>query len=41
MKQDHEEFHSFVVNGPVFKHPVAYEKGEVYFKDKHWFLELN
>lgn len=35
------EFHSFVVNGPVFKHPVAYEKGEVYFKDKHWFLELN
>lgn len=35
------EFHSFVVNGPAFKHPVAYEKSKVYFQDKHWFLELN
>ena len=35
------EFHSFVVDGPLFQKPVSYETGEVYFEDKHWFLELN
>ncbi len=35
------EFHSFVVNGPLFQKPVSYDKGEIYFSDKHWFLELN
>ncbi len=35
------EFHSFVVNGPIFNHPVKLERGETYFRDDHWFLELN
>ena len=35
------EFHSFVVDGPLFKQPVAYKTGEIYLKDKHWFLEVN
>ncbi len=35
------EFHSFVFDGPNFKHPVAFQKGDVSFRDNHWFLEIN
>lgn len=35
------EFHTFVIDGPLFKQPVAYERGMDYLKDKHWFLDLN
>lgn len=35
------EFHSFVFDGPNFKHPVAFQKREVSFRDNHWFLEIN
>jgi len=34
------EFHSFVFDGPNFKHPVAFQKGAVNFWDNHWFLEI-
>jgi uncharacterized protein (TIGR00290 family) len=34
------EFHSFVFDGPNFKHPVAFRKGAVTFRDNHWFLEI-
>jgi diphthine-ammonia ligase len=34
------EYHSFVYDGPLFKKPVPIEKGNEYFKDNHWFLEL-
>jgi Predicted ATPases of PP-loop superfamily len=34
------EFHSFVFDGPNFKYPVAFQKGEVSFRDNHWFLEI-
>ena len=34
------EFHTFVFNGPNFKHPVVFEKGPVSFRDNHWFLEI-
>ncbi len=35
------EFHSFVFDGPNFKHPVVFQKGAVTFRDNHWFLEIN
>jgi len=34
------EFHTFVYDGPNFKHPVSFEKGAVSFRDNHWFLEI-
>lgn len=34
------EFHTFVYDGPNFKHPVAVQKGDVTFRDNHWFLEI-
>lgn len=34
------EFHSFVFDGPNFKHPVVFQKGDVSFRDNHWFLEI-
>jgi diphthine-ammonia ligase len=34
------EYHSFVFDGPLFTQPVLFEKGEVYKRDGHWFLEL-
>ena len=34
------EFHSFVFDGPIFNHPVAFQKGDVSFRDNHWFLEI-
>jgi diphthine-ammonia ligase len=34
------EFHSFVFDGPNFRHPVTFQKGEVTFRDNHWFLDI-
>ena len=34
------EFHSFVFDGPIFNHPVAFQKGDVSFRDNHWFLGI-
>ncbi|WP_088654902.1 Dph6-related ATP pyrophosphatase [Geofilum rhodophaeum] len=34
------EYHSFVYDGPLFSHPVAFEKGTPYEKDYHVFLPL-
>ncbi len=34
------EFHSFVFDGPNFNHPVAFQKGDVTFRESHWFLEI-
>jgi len=34
------EFHTFVYDGPFFRHPVKFTKGEKTSRDKHWFLEL-
>jgi uncharacterized protein (TIGR00290 family) len=35
------EFHSFVYDGPNFKHPVPFTRGKTYFSDNHWFLEID
>ena len=35
------EFHSFVIDGPIFQQPVAVETGEQYFDNNHWYLPLN
>lgn len=35
------EFHSFVIDGPLFQHPVAIEPGEPYSHHNHWYLPLN
>jgi diphthine-ammonia ligase len=35
------EFHTFVFDGPNFKHPVLFQKGAVSFRENHWFLEIN
>jgi uncharacterized protein (TIGR00290 family) len=29
---EHGEFHSFVFDGPVFKHPIPYTKGEIVYR---------
>jgi len=34
------EFHTFVYDGPNFRHPVHFQKGGVSFRDNHWFLEI-
>ncbi|MGL5637240.1 MAG: diphthine--ammonia ligase [Bacteroidales bacterium] len=34
------EYHSFVVDGPLFLRPVTYETGEVYEADNHYFLPV-
>lgn len=34
------EYHSFVYDGPIFTKPVAISMGQQYFKDNHWFLDL-
>jgi uncharacterized protein (TIGR00290 family) len=34
------EYHTFVYNGPIFKHQVAFKIGRKILKDKYWFLEL-
>ena len=35
------EYHSFVYDGPLFKQPIQVSLGKEYFKDNHWFLEVN
>lgn len=34
------EYHSFVYDGPVFKTSVPFSRGKEYFRDNHWFLNL-
>lgn len=37
------EFHTFVVDGPVFKHGIDIKKSEIVLKEgfwKHWFLDI-
>jgi uncharacterized protein (TIGR00290 family) len=34
------EYHSFVFDGPVFKSPVKFSKGDVTHRDNHYFLKL-
>ncbi|MEX0879279.1 MAG: diphthine--ammonia ligase [Thermoanaerobaculia bacterium] len=34
------EFHTFVFNGPGFRHPVPVVKGESVFRDPFWFCDL-
>ncbi|MBU0599284.1 diphthine--ammonia ligase [bacterium] len=34
------EFHTFVYDGPIFKHPVKFTVGEKVLKDNRWFLEI-
>jgi diphthine-ammonia ligase len=34
------EYHSFVYDGPIFREPVVFSKRRQYFKDNHWFLNL-
>ncbi len=34
------EFHTYVYDGPNFRHPVQFQKGAVTFRDNHWFLEI-
>jgi uncharacterized protein (TIGR00290 family) len=34
------EYHSFVFNGPIFKHPVLFSKGKRYRADNHIFLTI-
>jgi len=34
------EFHTFVYYGPNFQYSVSFLKGEVSFRDNHWFLEI-
>lgn len=35
------EYHSFVIDGPLFHHSVNYESGEIYHSGNHFFLPLN
>lgn len=34
------EYHTFVIDGPIFKRPIRFSIGKKVFKDEHWFLEL-
>lgn len=34
------EYHTFVYDGPIFKKPIKFTRGEKVLKDKHCFLEL-
>lgn len=34
------EFHTFVVDGPIFSHPVEVEAGERSLRDGVWFVDL-
>jgi len=37
---EYGEYHSFVHDGPGFRSPVAFERGEVVFRDPFWFADL-
>ena len=34
------EYHSFVYNGPLFRHPVSFTRGERYRANNHIYLEI-
>ncbi|UCH90123.1 MAG: ATP-binding protein, partial [Thermoplasmata archaeon] len=35
------EFHSFVYDGPIFKKPISFERGEVVLReDRFWYIDL-
>ena len=34
------EFHTFVFDGPNFKHPVTFSKGDIVERDGYWFCDL-
>jgi uncharacterized protein (TIGR00290 family) len=34
------EFHTFVFDGPMFKKPVRFSRGEVVCRDSFWFCDL-
>jgi uncharacterized protein (TIGR00290 family) len=34
------EFHTFVFDGPMFKNPVRFSRGEVVCRDSFWFCDL-
>jgi diphthamide synthase (EF-2-diphthine--ammonia ligase) len=34
------EFHTCVVDGPIFRRPVAIEVGETSLRDGVWFIDL-
>lgn len=34
------EFHTFVFDGPIFKHPVQFSFGEILCRDGFWFCDL-
>jgi diphthine-ammonia ligase len=34
------EFHTFVVDGPIFSHPVEVDAGETSLRDGVWFVDL-
>jgi uncharacterized protein (TIGR00290 family) len=35
------EFHTFVIDGPPFSHPVEVDAGEVSLRDGVWFVDLD
>ncbi len=35
------EFHTFVYDGPIFRHPVPVAKGEVVCREGFWFCDLH
>ncbi|MBI3321279.1 MAG: diphthine--ammonia ligase [Candidatus Omnitrophica bacterium] len=37
---EHGEFHTFVYDGPLFRHPVRVLRGEVVERDGFWFCDL-
>jgi len=34
------EFHTFVFDGPIFRHPVTFTFGEKIYRDSFWFRDL-
>jgi uncharacterized protein (TIGR00290 family) len=34
------EFHSFVFDGPIFREPVHFTRGEIVWRDGFWFCDL-
>jgi uncharacterized protein (TIGR00290 family) len=34
------EFHTFVSDGPVFRRPVLFERGEIVYRDGFWYCDL-
>ncbi len=34
------EFHTFVFDGPIFREPVRFTRGEIVCRDSFWFCDL-